>query len=80
MMKKKWLRRGLFPAADSLCVNQLVVYELHCPVSNIVHPLHPQHLILLFELFGHTLTLGHLLRQQEHLLRRLLVDIGKISI
>ena len=41
MMKKKWLRRGLF---------------------------------------GHTLTLGHLLRQQEHLLRRLLVDVGKISI
>ena len=33
-----------------------MVYDFHCPVPDVVHPLHPQHLILCFELFGRTLT------------------------
>ena len=38
-------------------------------LSDIARPLYPQHLILCLEPLGHTLTLCHLLRQQEHLLR-----------
>lgn len=29
-----------------------MIYDLYCPVPNIVHALHPQHLILRLELFG----------------------------
>ena len=57
-----------------------MIYNLHCPIPDIVHPPYPQHLILSFELLGHALTLRHLLCQQEHLLCGLLVDVGKIGI
>ena len=51
-------RRVLLPAAVTLCVNQIVVYLLHSLISDIVHPLYPQHLILVFELFSNALA-GH---------------------
>jgi|GEM_PF-4906086 len=54
------------PPPVTLCVDQLVIYDLHCPVPDVVHSLHPQHLILCFELFGDAFALCHLLRQQEH--------------
>ena len=57
-----------------------MIYDLRCPVPDVVHPLHPQHLIPRFEPFGDALTLGHLLCQQEHLIRCLLVDVGKVGI
>ncbi len=57
-----------------------MIYDLYCPVPDVVHPLHPQHLILRLELFGDALTLCHLFYQQEHLLRRLLVDVVKVGI
>ena len=68
------------PQPDTLCVNQLMVYDLHDPVPNVVHTLHPQHLILRLELFCHTLPLCHLLCQQEYLLRCLFVDVGKVGV
>lgn len=68
------------PPPGSLCVDQTVIYDLYCPVPDVVHPLHPQHLILRLELFGDALTLCHLFYQQEHLLRRLLVDVVKVGI
>lgn len=57
-----------------------MVYDFHCPVPDVVRLLHPQHLILRFELFVHALPLCHLLCQQEHLLCGLLVDVGKVGI
>ena len=57
-----------------------MINDLHCPVPDVVHSLHPQHLILRFELFSYALSLGHLLCQQEHLLRYLFVDVGKVGI
>jgi hypothetical protein len=57
-----------------------VIYNLYCPVLDVVYPLHPQHLILCLELFGDALTLGYLLYQQEHLLRRLFVYVCQIGI
>ena len=39
-------RRRLLPAADTLCVDQIVVDLLHSLIPDVVHPLHPQHLIL----------------------------------
>ena len=59
------------PPPGSLCVDQTVIYDLYCPVPDVVHPLHPQHLILRLELFGDALTLCHLFYQQEHLLLQL---------
>ncbi len=73
-------RRGLLPAADTLCVDQIMVYALHCPVPDAVHSLYPQHLILSLELFGYFLQFCHLFCQQEHLLRYLFIDIGQIGI
>ena len=57
-----------------------MIHDLHCSVPDVVHPMHPQHLIPRFELFGDALTLGHLLCQQEHLLRCLFVDVGKVGV
>lgn len=68
------------PPPGSLCVDQTVIYDLYCPVPDVVYPLHPQHLLLRLELFGDALTLCHLFYQQEHLLRRLLVDVVKVGI
>ncbi len=55
-----------------------MINDLCCPVTDVIHPLHPLHLILRFELFGDPLTFGHLLCQQEHLFRCLFVDVGKV--
>ncbi len=57
-----------------------MTYDLHCPVPDVVHLPHPQHWMLRFEMLGYTLPLGHLLCQQEHLLRRLLVDVGEVGV
>ena len=57
-----------------------MVYDLQGPVPDVVHSLHPQHLILCFEQFGDALTIRHLLCQQEHLLRGMFVDVGKVCI
>ena len=43
---------GLTPAAITLCVNQLMIYDFHSPISDVVHPLHPQRLIIGLELFA----------------------------
>ena len=69
-----------FPPPDTLCVDQIVINDLHCPVPDVVHALHPQNLILCLELFADVLTLGHLRYQQAHLRRRLFVDVGKLCI
>ena len=68
------------PPPDTSYIDQLMIHKLCCPVPDVVHSLYPKHLILGFELFGDALTLGHLLYQQEHLLRRLFVDVGKVCI
>ena len=42
-------RRGSLPAAETLCVDQIIVDHLHSPIPDVVHPLHPEHLILAFD-------------------------------
>ena len=49
---KKKQRRGAIPAANTLYVDQIVVYDFSSPIPDTVHPLHPQHLNLRLELFG----------------------------
>ena len=63
-----------------LIIDQFTIDYFHCSIPDTVHPLHPQHLILCLELFGDTLTLCHLLCQQEHLFLCLIVDVSKIGI
>ena len=45
-------------------IDQIVVYHFHRPIPDVIHPLHPQHLILGIELFGHSLAGGHSARQR----------------
>ena len=43
---------GLTPAAITLCVNQLMIYDFHGPIPDVINALHPQHLIIDLELFA----------------------------
>ena len=59
----------MIPAIDPLCVDQIIIHHLHCPFSDVVHSLYPQHLILGFEFLGDALTGGHLFYQlKEHII------------
>ena len=40
------------PSLDILYINQLCINDFRCTVADIVHTLHPQHLIFRLELFG----------------------------
>ena len=55
-----------------------MIRDLHCPVSDIVHPLYPQHLILCLELFSGALTLGHLLDQSIHKIDRFRIGVDQV--
>ena len=46
------------PPPVTLCVDQLVIYNLYCPVPDVVHLLHPLHLIVCFEFFGDAFLFG----------------------
>ena len=69
---------GIAPRRRCSCVDQLVIYHLHRTIPDVVHPLHPQHLILRFELFGDTLMCRHLFYQLKEHGFRLFVQVGKI--
>ncbi len=73
-------RRGPLPAASTLCVNQLVVYDFCRLCSDVVHPLYLQHLILRFALFGDTISDGHLIYQLKKHGFCLLVQVCQISV
>ena len=45
----------MIPAIDPLCVDQIIIHHLHCPFSDVVHSLYPQHLILGLEFLGDAL-------------------------
>lgn len=68
------------PAADTLCVDQIVVDRLHSPIPDIVHPMHPEHLILGLELFCDTFHLSHLLYQPKEHFLCLPVDVSKATV
>ena len=70
----------MLPAADTLYIDQIVVYLLHCPISDAVHPQYPQHLILGLELLCDALTASHLRYQFKKHVFCLLIQIGKIII
>lgn len=57
-----------------------MIYDFHGPIPDVVHSLHPQHLILGLELFYDAFTGRHLLNQLKKHCRGLLVQIGKISV
>ena len=60
--------------------NQFAIYNLHSPISDVIHPSDPLHLVVCLELLRDAFRLGYLLYQpREHLLR-LTVDVGKIAV
>lgn len=70
----------MIPAADTLCVYQIVIHDFQCPIPNDVHPLHPKHLILGFELFCDAFTGRHLLNQLKKHRFRLFAKISQIAV
>ena len=70
----------MLPAAVVLCVYQIMVYYLLGPVSDVVHALHPQHLILRFVRFCNALCYCHLINQSKEHLPRLIVQFGEITV
>ena len=57
-----------------------MVYYLLGPVSDVVHALHPQHLILRFVRFCNALCYCHLINQSKEHLPRLIVQFGEITV
>ncbi len=55
-----------------------MIRDLHCPVTDVVHPLHSKHLILCLELFSGALTLGHLLDQSIHKIDRFRIGVDQV--
>ena len=66
-------------AALSLGINQLCINNLRCTVADIVHTLHPQHLVFRFELFCYTFLFGELFYQPKEHILCLLVDVGEVG-
>lgn len=55
------MRQGAIPAVlFLLCADEIAGYHLYCAFSNIVHTLHPSHLILLLQCLRDTLTNHHI--------------------
>ena len=64
------ISRALFNHIKVLTVNQLLENYLLGRVADVVHHLHPKHLIVLLELFRHALCFHHLFCQAfQHLVR-----------
>ncbi len=54
--------------------------DLNSINTDVIHPSNPLHLIIRFEFFGHTLTLGHLLYQPKKHFLCLPVDVSKVAV
>ena len=66
----------MLPAAVyRLGVNKICIHDLGGSATNVIHSTNPRHLIIRFELFGHTLTLCHLFYQQKGHIFRLPLDV-----
>ena len=72
--------KDFLAATILLTANQLAIHNLHSPITDIIHPADPLHLVACLELLRDTFRLGHLLYQPKKHLLRLSVDVGKITI
>ena len=61
-------------------VNQFVVDDFGCPVSDVVHPPDPYHLFSCLEFFRHALTHRHLFYQPGKQFLSLSVNVGKVAV
>ena len=74
------------PSVDSdfscivLTVYKLTRNDFHSSTADVVHPLHPQHLIFRFEGFRNALFFGKLLYQPRKRCFCLLVEVCKVSL
>jgi len=80
MTKKKGRQRGVnLPAAVlRLVINYIVIYDFCGSAADVIHTSNPLHLIVCFELFGHTFTLRHLPYEPKKHILSPLVYIGKV--
>ena len=68
------------PLAFGLCEYQFTHYGFFGRVANVVHHLHPPHLISCFEVFVDALSLGKLCRQRGQHFVCLFVDLGEVGV
>ena len=78
-MGNQW--QGFLSAAmPQLVVNYIVIYDFCDSVADVVHLINPLHLIIHFELFGHTFTFCHLFYKPKKHILSLLVNVSRIAI
>ena len=79
--KKRRLREINLPAAVCLlCVDQIIIDDLHCRFPYCVHPLYPKHRIVRCETFRDIFLFGKFIYQPKEHILRLLVQIGKVAV
>ena len=61
-------------------VNQIAVYNFCGNATDIVHFLHPLHLIFRFERFGYALALCHLFYEPKKHILSLLVEVCEVPV
>jgi len=70
----------LFDTTYDLYTNKIFIHNLHCSITNIIHLLHPQHLLFSFELFRYIFFFRQLFYQPGKHFLCLLVNIRKITV
>ena len=68
------------PLAFGLCEYQFTHYGFFGRAANIVHHLHPPHLVGCFEMFVEALSLGKFYRQRGQHFVCLFVDLGEVGV
>ena len=78
-------KRGTYHVDSDFSCIVLTVYKLtrndfHSSTADVVHPLHPQHLIFRFEGFRYALFFGKLFYQPRKHCFRLLIEVCKVIV
>jgi len=72
--------KKILASTKYLYINQLAIYDLHSPISDVVHPADSLHRIGRFQCLRDTFRLGHLFyHPREHFLR-LMFYVGKVTV
>lgn len=58
-----------------LCVYDFLIYNFRYTITDIVHLLYPQHLVILFKFFGYIFFFGNFFYQlKEHIVRLFIIS------
>ena len=60
-------------------IDNFIVYDFFGTIADVIHTLHPQHLIIRFELFGYAFLFGELFHKPIKHFIRIFVNICEIG-